>query len=189
MPEIYDVYFDGDESEISDISFAVVLMWIEFALGKRALNGRRIQHPTGRYASSITRIRTGPNRIAVIADEKIAPEAEFIEHGHSPYDMKKLFGGRTFLLHRGQVGDYGSAGFGTPIVNSTPTAIRKNIWAIPRSEGATGFKTVPESASDSSKKAKKRFASSWIIPHMAAYAPAAYLADAIRNGSINIKNI
>lgn len=172
MAAIYDIFYDGDDSEVSDISFAVMRIWMEFALGKRQLNGRKIQNPTGRYASSISRIRTGPNRVAVVADESIAPEAAFLEYGHSPYDMKKLFGGRTFLLHRGKVGEYGSKGYGSPIVNTTNTAIRKNIWAIPRAQGATGFKTVALSGN------------SWIIPRMPAYAPAAYLAESIRNGNI-----
>jgi len=178
---VFDVFTDLPPSAVTEVGFAVMMKWIAFAMGKDSINGRRIAHPTGRYASSIRLEGHGPNHIAVVADESVAPEAGILESGHAEVDLKqKLVSGRAYPLHRGAAGDYGSAGYGAPIHASSFSARAKNVWAAPRSEGFSGYRRIPSKITPENSR-------SWIIPAMTAWHPAEYLAEGIRNGEFDAR--
>lgn len=169
----YDIWTDHPPETLTDIGLAIYAKWLGFALGKETLNGKRIKHPTGRYASSIFFRQESPTKIAIFADESIAPEAEFIEHGHRSIDLKRTgLAGRTIPLHRGEVGAYGSAGYGPAIVSSAAGARAGNVWAVPKSQGMTGFRRVP-------RPENAKSATAWVIPAMTAMEPAKILSDLI----------
>lgn len=181
----YDVFYNGPPSEITAVGFQVMKKWIAFALGRDEIAAQRVDHPTGRYASSIRMEQLGPLHVAIIADEEIAPEAAVLEGGHGPIDLKQ-FGGRAVPLHRGQPGAYGSAGYGAASLVSKPTSRRasgvsvvrpgaRRAWAEARSQGDTGIRRIPS-------KITAENSSSWIIPTMNAWSPAFHLAEMIRQG-------
>lgn len=176
----YDVWTDMAPDEISEVGFIVMTKWIAFALGHETLNGKRVGHPTGRYASSIRVEGRGPNHIAVVADEEIAPEAGILEAGAPAIDLKqKLQVGRAYPMHRGAAGMFGSKGYGVPVVASSFSARTKNIWATPRAHGFSGVARVPTEITSENQ-------SSWIIPAMPAWAPAEFLAEQLRRGAIRL---
>ena len=154
---IYDVWTDLDTDQITEIGIAIAEKWIAFAMGEDSIHGsHHIRNATGRYASSIYVISDMPNKVSVIADEDIAPEARWLEEGHGQYDMKSQFPGRTFPMHRGT---------GNAILNSTFGGRANNVWATPRAEGFNGFARVPSTITAEN-------ANSWIIPAMPAWSPA-----------------
>lgn len=173
---IYDVFYDGDPETMSDVAFQVMLTWISFAMGFQPLHGRQLKHPTGRYASSIRVEGRSPSHIAIVSDEELAPESRWIEEGHGPIDLKNLLvPGRTYPMHRGTPGHFGSAGYGPAIAASSFSARTANVWAVPRAAGYSGVARVPSTITPEN-------ATSWIIPAMPSYSPAAYLAEAVRRG-------
>lgn len=171
------IYTDLDPQTLSAVSYTIFQRWVAFAMGKEQIQGFQLKHPTGRYASSISRRTYSPYRIAIMSDEKMAPEGVFLEEGHGEIDLKdKLQRGRTYPMHRGQKGSFGSAGYGSPILSRSKGDRRKNIWAEPRSQGFSGFAKVPETITAEN-------ANSWIIPPMPAYSPAAHLVDLFKRGA------
>ena len=181
MARVYDIHTNMDEDTLTEVGFAVYKKWIAFAMGLTELGGHRLENPTGRYASSIRLEGRGFNRVAVVADEEIAPEGRWLEEGHGPVDLKQLLvPGRTYPMHRGEAGSYGSAGYGPMRVSQSISAVKRNIWAAPRAAGFTGFATVPSVTEEG-----KFTSSGWIIPRMPAYSPAQHLKDLIATGDIN----
>lgn len=165
----YDVYTDLDPDELTEVGLAVMQAWIKFASGMASIHGHRVENPTGRYADSIRLEQRSPNWIAIVADEKIAPEALYLETGHKAYDMKAAFPGRVFPMHRGSGG----------ILNSTFGGKSPSMWAASRSMGMNGFARVPTHITPEN-------AGSWIIPAMPAWSPASYLAQMVREGNLNV---
>lgn len=175
MPKVYDIYTDMDEATLTEVGFEIMKKWIAFAMGKEEIAGHFVRNPTGKMASSIRMEGRGVAHIAIIAD---APEAEILETGHDAVDLKiKLTPGRAYPMHRGEAGSYGSNGYSAPILNSTFSGKARNVWAVVRAAGSTGFATVPSEINSEN-------ADSWIIPAMSAWSPAQHLADMIRNGSV-----
>lgn len=168
----YDIHTDMDPDMLNEVGLHIFQEWIAFALGKKELGGHMLMHPSGKYASSIQFRRYGKSRIAIYTDDAFAPEAQWIEEGHRRVDLKEdpKLRGRTLVMHRGGKGDYGSAGYGDPVMSSSR---RKSIWANVREQGFSGFATVPSHTTPEN-------ANSWIIPRMEAYAPARILADMVR---------
>ena len=144
------VYFvvktDLDPAMVTRLGLEIYAKWIDFASGGLVLGGKRLVHPTGRYARSIQFRQLGESSVAVIADEDVAPEAAILESGHGPVDLKqKLQRGRAYPMHRALHGS------------------RPLMWAQMRN---TGYASIgPNSPPDS-----------WIIPAMSAYGVAANLA-------------
>lgn len=170
--QTYDIMTDLDPQTLSAVGLAIAQRWISFAMGSSDLCGKTLAHPTGRYASAIQFRQTGVARVAIIANEKQAPEAGVLETGHKPIDLKEYFPeGVVIPMHRGAQGQYGSAGYGAPILDNSKGARRKNVWAKPRAQGATGFARMSQTG--------------WIIPAMPAYSPAAHLVDLFRAGSFD----
>lgn len=169
---VWDIMTDLDPQTLSAVGVAIAQRWISFAMGSSDLGGKTLAHPTGRYASSIQFRQTGVARVAIVANEKRAPEAAVLETGHKPIDLKQYFPeGVTIPMHRGVPGQYGSAGYGAPILDNTAAGRRKNVWAKPRAQGATGFARMGTTG--------------WIIPAMPAYSPAAHLVDLMRAGTFD----
>lgn len=164
---------DMDPQTLTQVSLQIFERWVAFAMGKEQLQGFTLKNPTGRYASSIRRKQVGPYRIVIDTNDKMAPEAVILEEGHSAIDLKrKLNPGKVYKMHRGQKGQYGSAGHGSPVYAPR----KKNIWGEVRSRGAAGFARMPTHITAENM-------SSWVIPPMPAYSPAAHLVDLLRRGA------
>ena len=150
---------------VNAISLEIFLRWVDFALGRTALNGKRLIYPTGRYAASITFRKENAWTVAIVADENIAPEAVFIEHGHGAVDLKtRLQHGRAYPMHR-HVGS--TMGTSLRRIGSGPASFRPRMWAEVRARESSGFASIgPNSSPDS-----------WIIPPMPAYSPGLILAQ------------
>jgi len=100
-PGNYEITTTSSPKDINEVALYFYMQWIAFASGTAAVGGRRIEHPTDRYRSSI-KIQRGQTVVSVVADETIAPHAKWIELGHRPYDMKNsIFMGRRWPMHRG----------------------------------------------------------------------------------------
>jgi hypothetical protein len=171
----YHIWSDLHPDTVTEIGLAIYAKWLAFAMGKESLNGNRIKHPTGRYASALFFKQESPTKVAIFVDEGLAPEAEILEHGHRAIDLKRSsLAGRAIPLHRGEAGVYGSKGYGPPILTGSPADRAGNIWAIPKAQGFTGIKRVPSGRTRAN-------ASSWVIPKFTPYAPAKILAQLFQN--------
>lgn len=150
----YAVVSDAPSEVLKDAALWVFTEYMKFALGLRDIQGYRIKNPTGRLASA-ARIETdGMNKWAVIVDEKIAPEAEWIEKGHRSVDLKTKPGfwkGRHLPLHRagGQAYAKGHSvpGYRGHIGNWTVAAYRENDFSGMATVGTTGWVIPPMKAS------------------------------------------
>lgn len=168
----WDIMTDMDPATLSAVGVKLAAKWISFAMGMSELGGKMLMHPTGKYASAIQFKQVDASRIAVIANEKQAPEAGILEEGHDAIDLKQyLAQGMSIPMHRGTPGQYGSAGYGAPILDNTPGGRRNNVWAAPRAQGSTGFKRVGLTG--------------WVVPAMPAYSPAAHLVSLLKAGTFN----
>ena len=159
--------------EVTRIGVEIFVMWLDFALGGAALNGRKLMYPSGRYASALRLEHRGPSTVAILVDEDIAPEAAILETGHrSAFDMKTVdsLSGRAIPLHR-PIADVETAqATGLRRVGTGPPSFRPSMWAEMRTASESGFASFgPNSPPDS-----------WIIPPMPAYAPASALAAIAR---------
>lgn len=170
LPAI-NVYTDLDPQALSDVGLRAFQLWVAFALGEDDIGGKVLKHPTGRYASSISFRRYGQSHVAIISDEKLAPEGVILEKGHGAIDLKNyLRRGRAYPMHRGGAGEWGSAGYGAPVLAATAaarrTGKRRNIWGQVRAAGFSGFASVGKTG--------------WVIPPMPAFSPAQHLSDLIK---------
>lgn len=177
----YSVFTDLEPEDVDDIALEIFARWVNFAMGKEAIGGHVLKHPTGRYAQSISVQRYGKNHVAIMADEEIAPEAQWIETGHAAVDFIAMFPGKTFKMHRADPNSdagrlFGSAGYADPIESRhnrlqtgahISSARRRTMWAEVRDQGETGYATVPH---------ERTRAGEWMIPAMEAYSPAGHLS-------------
>ena len=59
MPhKVYDVYTDLDPIQLLDVASETFFAWLKFALGEDEIGGKKLAHPSGRYASAISWKRT-----------------------------------------------------------------------------------------------------------------------------------
>lgn len=160
---IYTVRTNLPPEMVTRVALSMFEKWLDFALGRSALGGKRLIYPTGRYAASLQYRQEGEATVAIVADESIAPEAAILETGHVMTDLKtKLSPGRAYAMHRPS----GAAPGGLRRVGGGPPGFRPQIWAaVRRSEGSGYASFGPNSAPDS-----------WIIPAMPAYSPALILS-------------
>jgi hypothetical protein len=191
---IYDVYTDLDPDELTEVAMETYLAWVSFALGAVSLGGRTLGKDSGpmsqmrgRYALSISWKKDGPNRVAIIADETIAPEALWIEEGTAGANMKEhmLTGGkakvdkdgylyRNIPLRGGQKAPQGTM---TELIEAAATGHfdrkAKFLWAWRR----------PNIDSDRWARMSSRPGThDWVIPPMPAYSPAQIMATFLRAG-------
>jgi hypothetical protein len=191
---MWNVYTDLDPDELTEVAMETFIAWVSFALGSVSLGGRTLgkgdksfyrSQLRGRYAASISWKKEGPNHVAIIADEDMAPEALWIEEGTKGANMKE------HMLQDGKVGRNGTryrdipmrgeqsgpTGSLNDIVNAAAngsfSAGQKKLWAKPRptvdSDRIVRMTDAPGSAA-------------WIIPPMPAYSPAQILATLLRTG-------
>lgn len=92
---VYDVFTDLDPAQLTEVAMETYRIWLQFALGQGNLTGRKIANPSGRYAASLSWSQTGPNRVTILADESIAPEASYIESGTPGADVKQMLARNT----------------------------------------------------------------------------------------------
>jgi hypothetical protein len=156
---------------VTRIGMEIYALWVEFAMGQTSLGGKRLMYPTGRYASSIEFKKTGEASVGVIADEAIAPEAKFIEHGHGAVDLKLKFQrGRPYPMHRPTGDAQHAAETGLKRVGSGPPGRQPRMWAEVRSRESSGYASIGVNSSPGS----------WVIPPMTPYAPSLVLSAMIR---------
>ena len=174
------VHTDLPPEWVDRIGLEVFRRWMEFATGGAAAGSRQIVHPTGKYAASIQYQKLGEATVAIVADASMAPEAAILETGHGSVDLKTKLRLGVYPMHgdrpnpmNGPVPGYfltGRGSHGQPAaakaVMASPVTSRKSMWASMRKANATGFATLSPNSP----------AGSWIIPPMAAYAPAHTLA-------------
>jgi hypothetical protein len=145
-------------------------LWLAFALGQASLGGNRIIHPTGRYAASLHYKKFGFSKVAIIADERYAPEARILETGHAAVDLlTKLQPGRAYPMHRW-------GGWKAPITTPLSRRRGKRLWAVARAQSESGFARVPKTRR-AAKMNTSGTAAEWIIPAMPAYAPGRILRN------------
>jgi hypothetical protein len=182
--DIIVVKTDLDPQYVNRIGMAIFSLWMDFALGRKSLGGRRLAHPTGRYAASLQYLQEGEATVAIIADPSIAPEASILEEGHPRVDLKQtLEAGRGYPMHRFRGGGQAISRKETlrrsGVGASPPSRIDArrlagggpSMWAEIRRQEANGFASFgPNSDPDS-----------WIVPAMPAYAPAKILSDLARD--------
>lgn len=171
----YVVRTDLPPERVTAIGLEVFRLWMDFALGRGTVNGRRVVYPTGRYAASLSMQRDG-EAVVVAADESVAPEVAILESGHMAVDLKtKLQHGRAYPMHRAPGSTPGTSllriGSGPPgkprigVGSRGVAAVRRPMmYANLRASTASGFASIGSNSTG------------WIIPAMPAYAPAATLA-------------
>jgi hypothetical protein len=156
-PTTYDVYTNADPEEISEVALDLYKEWLDFAEGLGRIGGRRLVHPTGRYAKSLRLDRGDLQHVAIIADEKVAPEALWLEVGHGSFDLKEsLVRGKAYPIHRGGMLSWhppSASGFQHPALGMEASHRGQFLVAWAR-VGGTG----------------------WIVPAMPAYEPGLHLA-------------
>lgn len=183
----YDVYTNLSMDKVTDLALETFAKWAAFALGKEALNGKILANPSGKYAKSL-RIEEKQNYVAVFADAKEAPEANWIENGRmSTINLQRS------MLAGGKVAKDGSK------YRVIPIPSEKSHRAIPQPTqldaigNAVGLKMPRYQAfarvsgtnfyTMSSKKPEK-----WHIPPMAAYSPAEILSEWARSKATEQSN-
>ena len=169
-PGNYTVRTDLPPEMLSRVGLEIFRLWMDFAMGAGSLGGKRIVYPTGRYAAALQYRQEGASTVAIVADEKLAPEAAILETGHVAVDLKmKLMKGRAYPMHRTQ-GAPASTGLRRTGSTVRP-GTRPQIWASARASEGNGFASIgPNSKPDS-----------WIVPAMAAYSPAMVLSNMIES--------
>ena len=136
-----EIHSDLDPKVVNKIAMYIFGLWIDFALGKLALGGRKIIYPdrTG-YAASIQHTgREGNAIVGIYADESIAPEAGILEKGHGPFDLKTRLGPGHYPMHGFRFG-----GGVTPVrrigASGRPTLTKRFMWARMRENVSSGVR-------------------------------------------------
>jgi hypothetical protein len=185
--EVFTVHTDLNPEQLTEVAIETYRRWLNFALGKDSLMGSVLRHPSGRYAASLSWKKTGTAAVAIIADEKIAPEALWIEEGASAHSMKEamLGKGNTKTSAAGyqyrvipirKDGYFPQGTDANPEVVNTPTG-----GGISAATGKIWSRKAPAiDASHFAIMSDKPGASDWIVPAMPAYSPAAILASLLK---------
>jgi hypothetical protein len=159
----FDIFTNLPPQQVSRIAVEIFSLWVDFALGRASIGGKKLIYPTGRYAASISYHFTGESSVAFVAT---APEADILEHGHPSIDLKQKLRPGHYLMHR--------TGPGKPSMRSSRgSGLTANVamWAKMREQSASGFATLGPNSPPGS----------WIIPAMPAYSTAAILAAQARS--------
>lgn len=191
---MWNVYTDLDPDDLTEVAMETFIAWVSFALGGSSLGGRTLgkgnkaffrSQLRGRYAASISWKQVGPNHVAIIADEEIAPEALWIEEGTSGADMKR------HMLADGKRSKQGYFYRDIPLrgTQNAPTGSLNDIVDAAASGGfSPGLKslwTKPRPTSDPDRWARmsdRPGTANWVVPPMVAYSPARILATLLRAG-------
>lgn len=180
---VYDVHTNLDPQTLTEVAIETYRQWLEFALGKGQIGGHTLAHPSGRYAAAISWRRTGVATISIIANERSAPEAKWIEEGTSPADLK------TTMLAGVAPGKNGYRSRMIPISNNSPPP---TFFAGDIVTSATGQRIGSRAgkvwATGRSARGKGAYATmsdrpgsaAWRVPAFAPYAPAGILSSLLR---------
>lgn len=186
MPEPIEVHTNLNPEQVTAVAIETYRQWLLFALGREAIGGRTLAHPSGRYAASITWKRLSATRIAIIADEHIAPEAASIETGTSGADI------RAAMLSGGKVGRDGKRYRRIPmredfVPPSAASFVEASVnqaartGGVPPKVGAFWFERKANQGSDRVvTMTETNGRNGWRVPAQPAYAPAAILAALIK---------
>lgn len=186
--KVYDIYTNLNPQQLSELASATFKLWLQFALGKLEIGGKKLLHPSGRYASAISWRKTGAARVSILADEDAIPEVGAIEYGHPEVDLKAkmLYGGKAHVSKDGflyrVIPLRPDQWRNTP--NLTPSSIHDTMtgghvrpgvarmWAKPRPwvDGKSRYRTMTN----------KPGSAKWMIPEFHPYAPAAILAELLK---------
>ena len=180
MPRI-DVYSELQPKQLNAIGLAVFRAWTEFSLGQRALGGRRLRQPTGKYASSLRFEVIGKNHVAVISDDGIAPHAKIIESGHRQVDMLDyLTPGRAYPITRTMFKPVPGAATSYAVYPGTGKRARTGSGLVRAGRfvpSVTGIVRTPSSrAAVQGRTNTSGRGPAWTIPAMPAYSPARLIA-------------
>jgi hypothetical protein len=187
--KVYDIYTDLDPDTLGAVAAETYYTWLMFACGQTDIGGKKLKHPSGRYASALSWKKTGRNRVSIIADEDAIPEVGIIEDGSPEIDLKSkmltpdkskrskdgyLY--RTLYLRPDQWRAAPAIGMDSIVstVGGDRLAARfGKIWAQPRPH-------VDPKNRGPFTMTNRPGASPWRIPAMAPYAPAAILAQQLK---------
>jgi hypothetical protein len=174
MSNDYYVKTNMPPEYLSAVMLAVFESWVKFALGLSELGGRKLVHPTGKYASLLQFRREGESRIAIIADEQAANGvARWIEEGHGRIDLKqKLQDGKIYKIHgtRNSAQQIAQTGLRRRRI-TTGVGTTETVWTEIRNREATGFAKMNIHGN----------ADSWVIPPRVAYSPARILYNLLKS--------
>ena len=186
--KVYEVMTDLAPEMLTELAAETYRAWLLFALGKEEIGGRTLANPSGRYAASISWKRTGESSIAIIADERMAPEAGWVETGRKAFSMKaKMLRSpgtkRSKAGYRYRVIPISNTKLtpsldlsrivSSPNGESVPAKASRmwtRAWRASRHTGSANFTTMTD----------KPGTSAWVVPSMPAYSPAAILAELMR---------
>lgn len=180
MPRI-DVYADIPTKQLNAINLAVFKAWSEFAMGQRRIGGRRIQQPTGVYASSLRMETPGKNHVAVISDEGIAPHSKFLETGHRAFSMlDHLTPGGRYPITRTRFMQSAASPTRFAVNPSTGRRARTGSGLVRGGHFVPTMTGIVRTPIDRSSVAGRTNTSgrgpAWTVPAMPAYSPARLIA-------------
>jgi len=69
---------------ITPIVTETFIRWMRFGMGQSSLGGRRLKHPSGRYAASLKTEQASDNFFTIYSD---SPYADVLETGRKPYNL------------------------------------------------------------------------------------------------------
>lgn len=181
-----EVHTNLNPQELTKVAIETFRQWLLFALGREAVGGKVLEHPSGRYAASLSWRQIGAGRVAIIADENIAPEAASIETGTPGADI------RAAMLVGGKIGKDGKRYRRIPMREDLLPPSTASFVAASVNQAARSGSVMPTNASFWIKRkdtqgsdrvvtmTETNGANNWRVPPQPAYAPAAILAGLIR---------
>jgi hypothetical protein len=188
--KVYEIMTDLNPDMLGAVAAQTYYTWLMFAVGQTEIGGKKLKHPSGRYASALSWKKTGASRVSIIADEDAIPEVGMIEDGSPEIDLKsKMLASpkakrskagylyRTLYLRPDQWRESPTIGLDSIVSTLGGDRLAARVgkmWARPRpfvdpkSRGPFTMTNRPGS-------------SPWRIPAMAPYAPAAILAQQLQS--------
>lgn len=184
-----EVHTNLNPQQLTEVAIETFRQWLLFALGRESIGGKTLAHPSGRYAASLSWRRIGQSRIAIIADEDIAPEAASIETGTSGADI------RAAMLPGGKISADGHRYRRIPMREDMIAPSTASFVAASVNQAARTGAVMPTNASFWIKRKENQGSdrvvtmtetngkNNWRVPPQPAYAPAAILASLIRKAN------
>ena len=194
---VYTIETDLDPEALTELAVETYQKWVSFALGVEEIGGKRIMHPTGRYASALSWKQNGKYSASIIADSDVTLDVDSIEGGTPAHSMKQA------MLYSGNV-NKSAGGFHyrtvpiKPSVSGRPTkSALTRFWMnlnkskkgysmsraglksynAPKDTSAVADGSVFRTMSD------KPGSSDWVVPAMPAYSPAKTLAGLLEKAA------
>lgn len=176
----YEVVTNLPADLVNDLLVQTLDDWVQFAQGKQGIGGRTLEHPSGRYASSLS-IRQRGSSYTIFSKSN---HADILEAGHRAFSMAKYSSSYPVNpktgMHVVMLGDEdskrspppmarlrsaGGKGLNVNVVNNK-AKVRKSFMS--RYGEGPQFRTIDESSPG------------WKVPRMLAYSPAWHLAQKLK---------